>query len=238
MVIRPDCADLPYFLRAYYAFKMGLPYGFSKCSRGGGGRGPTCVGWSNILNANHTPATAAGGQNPDAVASITQSPEAAPKRLGLAASFGAYLRPLADGVHSGSARTALNDNNTDYYPVPLTQETLRPGVVYADPYGHVLMLVKRIPQTKDAGRRHPRGRRPAGRHGVAQALLARQFLVRAGSRRSAARASSASARSCARAMAACGGSPTRRSPRIRNTPISRSSNRSLASKTSTTAWTT
>jgi hypothetical protein len=152
MVIRPDCADLPYFLRAYYAFKMGLPYGFSKCSRGGGGRGPTCVGWTNILNtANHTPVpAAAGGQNPDAVASISQSPEAAPKHLGLAASFGQYLRPLADGVHSGSARTALNDNNTDYYPVPLTQETLRPGVVYADPYGHVLMLVKRLPQTKEA----------------------------------------------------------------------------------------
>jgi len=27
LVIRPDCADLPYFLRAYFAFKMGLPYG-------------------------------------------------------------------------------------------------------------------------------------------------------------------------------------------------------------------
>jgi len=154
MVIRPDCADLPYFLRAYFAFKMGLPYGFSKCSRGGGGRGPHCVAWSNILNgetaANHTPVSvAAGGQNPEAVASISQSPEA-PKRLGLAASFGQYLRILADGVHSGSARTALNDNNNDYYPVPLTQETLRPGVVYADPYGHVLMLVKRLPQTKEA----------------------------------------------------------------------------------------
>jgi hypothetical protein len=146
MVIRPDCADLPYFLRAYYAFKMGLPYGFSKCSRGGGGRGPTCVGWSSILSAaNHTPVPA----STDAVASISQSVEP-PKHLGLAASFGAYLRPLADGVHSGSARTALNDNNTDYYPVPLTQETLRPGVVYADPYGHVLMLVKRIAQTKEA----------------------------------------------------------------------------------------
>jgi len=150
MVIRPDCADLPYFLRAYYAFKMGLPYGFSKCSRGGGGRGPTCVGWTNILSANHTLQTVAAGQGTEAVASISQSPEAAPKRLALAASFGAYLRPLADGVHSGSARTALNDNNTDYYPVPLTRETLRPGVVYADPYGHVLMLVKRIPQTKEA----------------------------------------------------------------------------------------
>ena len=42
MVLRPDCADLPYFLRAYFAFKMGLPFGFSKCTRGGGGRAPTC----------------------------------------------------------------------------------------------------------------------------------------------------------------------------------------------------
>ena len=42
MVIRPDCADLPYFLRAYFAFKMGLPFGYSKCSRGGGGAAPTC----------------------------------------------------------------------------------------------------------------------------------------------------------------------------------------------------
>ena len=39
MVLRPDCADLPYFLRAYFAFKIGLPYGMSKCNRGGGGRG-------------------------------------------------------------------------------------------------------------------------------------------------------------------------------------------------------
>src|SRR5215471_7182225 len=29
IVLRPDCADLPYFLRAYFAFKMGLPFGFS-----------------------------------------------------------------------------------------------------------------------------------------------------------------------------------------------------------------
>src|SRR5712671_8097907 len=27
MVVRPDCADLPYFLRAYFSFKMGLPFG-------------------------------------------------------------------------------------------------------------------------------------------------------------------------------------------------------------------
>ena len=48
LIIQPDCADLPYFLRAYFAFKMGLPFGYSKCSRGGGGQAPRCAQWWNI----------------------------------------------------------------------------------------------------------------------------------------------------------------------------------------------
>src|SRR6202022_3422274 len=32
------------------------------------------------------------------------------------------------------------------YTVALTQQALRPGTVYADPYGHVLMLVHRVPE--------------------------------------------------------------------------------------------
>jgi hypothetical protein len=124
-VLRPDCADLPYFLRAYFAFKMGLPFGYSKCSRGSGGKAPACFAWSS-----------------------TQITEGA-KGSGLAASFASYTRTVADAVHSGTGRTLASDNNTDYYPVPLTQDALRPGVVYADPYGHILMLVKRIPQSGD-----------------------------------------------------------------------------------------
>ena len=43
-------------------------------------------------------------------------------------------------------RVPATDENTDFYTVPLTQETLRPGTVYADPYGHVMMLVRRVPE--------------------------------------------------------------------------------------------
>ncbi len=43
IIIRPDCADLPYFLRAYFAFKLGLPFGWSRCSRGENGTVPTCT---------------------------------------------------------------------------------------------------------------------------------------------------------------------------------------------------
>ena len=49
IIIRPDCADLPYFLRAYFAWKMGLPFGYSKCSRGDGDA-PRCFQWLNVLN--------------------------------------------------------------------------------------------------------------------------------------------------------------------------------------------
>jgi hypothetical protein len=56
---------------------------------------------------------------------------------------------MMNGVHSGSARTALNDANSDYYPVPLEREALRPGIVFADPYGHTFILVSWVAQTKD-----------------------------------------------------------------------------------------
>ena len=54
-----------------------------------------------------------------------------------------------DGVHSGTARTALDNENSDYYPLSLNRESLLPGTVFADPYGHTLILVSWILQTKD-----------------------------------------------------------------------------------------
>ena len=161
LIIRPDCADLPYFLRAYFAFKMGLPFGYSKCTRGGGGKAPKCPEWWNIQKEEPPPAppeqkTAQAGTGglfglfggPVAPPPATRLP---PRPQGLVPGFGYYLgTTVANAVHSGNGRTAAGDDNTDYYPVPLKQETLRPGTVYADPYGHVLVLVKRIAQTDDA----------------------------------------------------------------------------------------
>jgi hypothetical protein len=43
----------------------------------------------------------------------------------------------------------LDDDRTDLYPVPLNQDALRPGTVYADPYGHLLVIVRRVAQTAD-----------------------------------------------------------------------------------------
>ena len=58
---------------------------------------------------------------------------------------------LADAAQSGAGRTPADDDTGDYYPIKLSTETLRPGTVFADPYGHVLVVAKRIAQTPTSG---------------------------------------------------------------------------------------
>jgi len=119
--LTPDCADLPYTLRAYFAWKIGLPIAFRACGRGSATAPPHCS-----AAVYHT--------------EFTQG-------VSSQASFRNVSRQLADAVHSGTARTGLDDESTDLYPIPLSRETLWPGTVYADPYGHVLVLVEWVPQT-------------------------------------------------------------------------------------------
>lgn len=131
-VVRPDCADLPYFLRAYFAFKLRLPFGLSECNRGGGGVAPSCK--TDVLISNIDP------------------PARFDEKATAVKAFGTFLRgTLADKAHSGSARQPFEEENSDYYPVALTETSMRPGLIYADPYGHVLMVAKRLPQTGARG---------------------------------------------------------------------------------------
>lgn len=126
--IDPDCADLPYFLRAYFAFKLDLPFGYSGCTRGSQTSPPKCVKWRYVKDARVEP------------------------RNDPARAFGNFLRiTVADAVHSGNGRVPASSDEGDYYPVPITAASLRPGTIFADPYGHVLIVVKRIPQTKERG---------------------------------------------------------------------------------------
>jgi hypothetical protein len=159
-IIQPDCADVPYFLRAYFAFKMGLPFGYSKCTRGDGGRPPKCPQWWNVVNEEPPSAPPLEGLAPPGeqvgffgvFAAPVPVPvlRLPPRPQGLVPGFGYYLRTtIANAVHSGNGRAAADDDDSDYYPVPLSEDTLRPGTIYADPYGHVLVLVKRVPQSGD-----------------------------------------------------------------------------------------
>lgn len=121
LAMRPDCADVPYFLRAYYAWKRGLPFVFRGCSRGSPGKAPRCgEGTDNAARQDGT------GPQPGQLGAVQY-----------------YLRrTLAWGVHTGNGRVAMTDERSDLYPVRLDRRALRPGTVYADPYGHILVLVE------------------------------------------------------------------------------------------------
>jgi hypothetical protein len=121
----PDCADLSFFLRTYFAWKLGLPVSWRACDRGSSNRPPHC-----------------------------DQPEVDRSFIGTAASvdtFHRVSRRVMDQVTSGGGRTALADDGSDFYPVALERASLWPGTVYADPYGHTLMIVKWVPQSGEHG---------------------------------------------------------------------------------------
>jgi len=124
LIMDPDCADNPFFFRAYFAWKLGLPYGHHSCDRGNEQKAPVCDQWSSNFTSRKK------GQD-DLQA------------------FQSFARIIKNTVHSASARTALSDNQTDFYSIPLLRVHLRPGVIFADPYGHTLMIVRWVPQTEE-----------------------------------------------------------------------------------------
>jgi len=122
--LRPDCADLPYFLRTYFSWKMRLPFAYRTCTRGRRGALPVC----QDLN----------------------TPVWEHERIDAVEAFRHFIiSQVKRGVHSASGRTHPEDSETPLYPVPLTREALRPGTVYADPYGHLLVIARWIPQGVD-----------------------------------------------------------------------------------------
>ncbi|MGB5264968.1 MAG: NlpC/P60 family protein, partial [Polyangiales bacterium] len=119
--LEPDCADLPYFLRAYFAWKLRLPFVYRACTRGRKDTPAVCE--STVLS------------NLDAVPDADD-----------VGAFRRFARRMAGTVHSSSPRTLPNDDQTDLYPVRLSRRAMRPGTVFADPYGHVLVVARWKPQ--------------------------------------------------------------------------------------------
>ena len=152
---RPDCADFVYFLRAYFAYKMGLPFGYSNCSRGAGGSPPKCYQWFDVEHPEVTRPPPPPEQDAAAATRRRAPPPAEPPKTAR------HLRPLdaaaggrgrgcrrrsprppkpkrADQFRRISARRRRRrsyrrgarlgrDDNTDFYTVPLTREDAAPG---------------------------------------------------------------------------------------------------------------
>jgi len=123
LVLKPDCADTPYFLRAYFAWKRALPFAYRHCTSGDETSPPRCGKPRTILEPADVP---------------TQLP-ARWNELTQVARF--FARSLGE-VHTGNTRVSFDDDENDFYGLELSRKALRPGAVYADPYGHVYSLVE------------------------------------------------------------------------------------------------
>ncbi len=117
VILMPDCADTPYFLRAYFAWKLGLPFMYQRCTRGNALTGPDCQVARNNLVTRYRRVW-----NP-------------------VRRFNAFVRQWVGwAVHSGTTRTLAADDTADFYPVAVTRRSLRPGRIFVDPAGHVFVL--------------------------------------------------------------------------------------------------
>lgn len=121
-----DCADLPFMLRAYFAWKNGLPFSYvNEVSPAEGG-----------TDIRYTPK---GNRVSDRADVITPSSEKTPNALKV-------LQVISMDVSSAMFRfhPSLNDTRlfTDLYPVPIQRDSIRPGTVIYDPNGHVAVVYK------------------------------------------------------------------------------------------------
>ena len=104
-----DCANFPYALRAYFAYKTRRPFafiGFTWKRYGKGNRPRDIADWTRY------------------------------------SSFLKFYDRCLSVVNSGHFRMDAAFEATDTYPMEISPHCLRPGVVYYDPSGHLMVVYK------------------------------------------------------------------------------------------------
>ena len=111
--LSPDCADLPYMIRAYVAYKLRLPFSYVSEISGNGG------------DERYS-------QGNKAKQFKDQDYFKSPQQL-------FYQVAL---VNSGYFRMSATSENSDHYPIKISKKNLTPGTIYYDPDGHVALVAK------------------------------------------------------------------------------------------------
>ncbi len=120
-----DCADLPYMLRAYFAWKNGLPFSYSTAV--------TPLGYSKDIRY-----TAQGNvisTRRDLVETGIDVRKALPQ--------------IVDTISSAHYRYPPNYTGKllpDHYPVKISRDSIKPGTIIYDPNGHVAVIYKVSPE--------------------------------------------------------------------------------------------
>ncbi len=116
-----DCADLPYFLRAYFAWKNNLAFSFSSKY----GPHPSAASNRSGLTGNQiTERFDIVGPGPDARRAIPT------------------IGQFVSSEHFRVPPSYVGRLLPDHYPVALTRDGIRPGTVIFDPDGHLAVVYK------------------------------------------------------------------------------------------------
>lgn len=120
-----DCADLPYMLRAYFAWKNGLPFAYSA-------------------------AVSPTGRSHDTRYNTTGNHISSRRDLTWASIDARQVFPqMLQAVTSAHYRYAPNYSGKllpDHYPVRITRDSIKPGTILYDPSGHLAVVYKVTPE--------------------------------------------------------------------------------------------
>jgi hypothetical protein len=121
MTFYADCADLPYMLRAYFAWKNGLPFSYTSAVLPiGSTRDIRYTRLGNRVIARH-----------HIVGPVVDARRAIPR--------------MVDTISSAHYRYPPRQTDRmlpDHYPVAITPKSIRPGTLVYDPNGHVAVVYK------------------------------------------------------------------------------------------------
>ena len=128
-----DCSDFPYHMRAYFAWKNGLPFsmvsGIAKRVRGPEepNNDLRYTRFGNIVTARY-----------DVLSTSSWASVKHPRVLSV------FEQVQSEGYSANYRMQGLEDGRlyTDFYPVILNRKGIRPGTVTYDPNGHVAIVYK------------------------------------------------------------------------------------------------
>lgn len=118
-VFSGDCADMAYIMRAYYAWKNGLPFSYQSAMRTANGKAED-VRYSTGGNVVAQRRNAIGSKPVSGPAFIAGMPGR-----------------VSTAMFRTDPKTGGGASFDDFYPVEITREAIRPGVIAYDVFGHV-----------------------------------------------------------------------------------------------------
>jgi hypothetical protein len=120
-----DCADLPYMLRAYFAWKNGLPFSYSTAV--------SPAGYSEDIRYNEVGNRISSRR--DLVGPEIDGRRAVPQMM-----------VAVTSAHYRYAPNYAGKLLPDHYPVKISRESIKPGTILYDPHGHVAVVYKVTPE--------------------------------------------------------------------------------------------